>query len=418
MRKNLTKSYLIIVGLCSVIACSKPSKPNLAIGIWRATLKTQSGVEIPFNFEVIGSANKKIIKLMNSTDRFLIDDINVKDDSVFIHIPLFDSEIRTAIKGNSLSGNWIKHLADRNAIMKFDATANTKWRFFETNSPNKVNVSGKWSSLFIKTDTTKKDSTIAIGNFIQNKSHVSGTFLTSTGDYRFLEGTVTDNSIYLSGFDGSSAMLFIGKLTNDNTISEGKFYSGFSSIKTWQARKDENAQLPDAYSLTALKPGLKSIKFSFPDVNDNKISNTDSKFKNKVLIVQFLGSWCPNCMDEAAFLSEFHRKNNKLGVEIIGLAYERTNDPNKSKRAIGNLKKRFNVPYEILVTGVTNDTKEVVKSIPELASFSAFPTTLIIDKKGEVRKIHTGFSGPGTGKYYNEFVKEFEQTIKNLLAEK
>ena len=107
-----------------------------------------------------------------------------------------------------------------------------------------------------------------------------------------------------------------------------------------------------------------------------------------------------------------------LGVEIIGLAYERTNDPNKSKRAIGNLKNRFNVPYDILVTGVTNDTKEVVKSIPELASFSAFPTTLIIDKKGEVRKIHTGFSGPGTGKYYNEFVTEFEQTIKNLLAEK
>lgn len=355
---------------------------------------------------------------MNSTDRFLIDDINVKDDSVFIHIPLFDSEIRAAINGNSLSGNWIKHLADKNAIMKFDATPNTKWRFFETNSPSKVNVSGKWSSLFIKTDSTKKDSTIAIGNFIQNKSHVSGTFLTSTGDYRFLEGTVTDNAIYLSGFDGSSAMLFTGKLKNDSTISEGKFYSGFSSIKTWLARKDENAELPDAYSLTALKPGIKSIKFSFPDLNDNRISNIDSKFKNKVLIVQFLGSWCPNCMDETAFLSEFYRKNNKLGVEVIGLAYERTNDPIKSKRAISNLKKRFNVPYDILVTGVTNDTKEVVKSIPELASFSAFPTTLIIDKNGVVRKIHTGFSGPGTGKYYNEFVAEFEQTIKNLSAEK
>jgi peroxiredoxin len=53
-----------------------------------------------------------------------------------------------------------------------------------------------------------------------------------------------------------------------------------------------------------------------------------------------------------------------------------------------------------------------------LEKFMAFPTLMIIDKRGKIRKIHTGFSGPGTGTHYTEFVKEFENTIDGLLAEK
>ncbi|MDB5012081.1 MAG: TlpA family protein disulfide reductase [Daejeonella sp.] len=414
---NIQSIYCILVFTIffMITACSGPDKKELTNGIWRATLKTQSSVEIPFNFEVIDSVGKKVIKIINSTDRFLIDDVSFQDDSVVIHIPLFNSEIRAIVKDNSLSGDWIKHLANKDVRMKFDATANTKWRFFKTDSSSRINVEGKWSTLFIKSDAT--DTTVAIGNFIQNKSYISGTFLTPTGDYRFLEGTVSDHNIYLSGFDGSSAMLFTGKLKNDSIITNGKYYSGYSSIKNWQARKDKNAILPDAYALTSLKSGIKKINFSFPDLNNKKVSNNDSKFKNKVVIIQFLGSWCPNCMDETAYLCEFYKTNKKRDIEIIGLAYERTTDLEKSKRAVTNLKNRFHVPYDILLTGFTNNTKEVVKSIPELNSFMAFPTTLIIDKHGVVRKIHTGFSGPGTGEYYKDFVNEFEQTIKNLLAE-
>jgi len=52
-----------------------------------------------------------------------------------------------------------------------------------------------------------------------------------------------------------------------------------------------------------------------------------------------------------------------------------------------------------------------------LADFKGFPTTIIIDKKGEVRKIHTGFSGPGTGIYYTQFIDEFEKLTDKLLNE-
>ena len=78
---------------------------------------------------------------------------------------------------------------------------------------------------------------------------------------------------------------------------------------------------------------------------------------------------------------------------------------------------RFEVPYDMLITGYINDKKEVIKSLPMLNNFIAFPTLIIIDKKGIVNKIHTGFSGPGTGNHYTEFVQEFEKTIDDLLAE-
>ena len=130
-----------------------------------------------------------------------------------------------------------------------------------------------------------------------------------------------------------------------------------------------------------------------------------------------LGSWCPNCMDETSYLVNYYKKYHPKGVEIIGLAYERTTDLAKSKPTVQQLKNRFNIPYPLLITGHTPDLRDAQKSLPELGGFLGFPTTIIIDKKGDVRKIHTGFSGPGTGKYYTEFTEEFEKLTDNLLAE-
>jgi alkyl hydroperoxide reductase subunit AhpC len=122
-------------------------------------------------------------------------------------------------------------------------------------------------------------------------------------------------------------------------------------------------------------------------------------------------------MDESAYLSKFYDENKAKGVEVLGLAYERTTDFEKSKKSIERLKKRFNINYDLLITGFTNAKDEPAKSLPMLNQVMAFPTMIVIDKKGNVRKIHTGFSGPGTGVHYNEFKTEFEQLISGLLKE-
>jgi thiol-disulfide isomerase/thioredoxin len=406
--KNLFFTVLLALAVNLSFAQSQ-----LKTGIWRAALTNASGNELPFNFEIRNAAGKQLMTIINGAERFKVTDIKQKGDSVFIHMPLFNSEFKLKYQANTLKGKWIKHLGDKDALMDFTAVTGRSQRFLSAEKPA-FNISGRWSAVFGQGD--HKDTTV--GEFKQVGSKLTGTFLTTTGDYRFLEGTVSGDKLYLSTFDGGHAFLFTADIIGNHAITNGKYYSGYSGLDPWTAVRNENAKLPDAYSLTYLKKGYKKIDFSFPDIGGKKISLEDARFKNKVVIVQILGSWCPNCMDETSYLVNYYKKYHPKGVEIIGLAYERTNDFAKSVPTLKQLKTRFNITYPLLITGYTPNRGDPQKSLPMLADFKGFPTTIIIDKKGDVRKIHTGFSGPGTGKYYAEFVGEFEKLTDELIAEK
>ena len=390
------------------------AQSHLQTGMWRGALKTASGNEIPFNFKVSTVSGKQQLAIINGAERFKVTNVKQKGDSVFIQMPLFNSEFKLKVENGGLQGKWVKHLGDKDAQMVFSASSGTAWRFFKQAANPAFNVSGRWSAIF--DGNGRKDTTI--GEFKQVGAKITGTFLTTTGDYRYLEGTVTGNKLYLSTFDGGHAFLFTADITDNNTIANGKFYSGISGLDTWTALKNEKAALPDAYALTYLKPGIKKIAFTFRDINGNQVSLSDARFKNKVVIVQLLGSWCPNCMDETAYLINYYKKYHPKGVEIVGLAYERTTDFNRSKASLQQLKNKFNIPYPLLITGYTPAKGDPQKSLSALADFKGFPTTIIINKKGEVNKIHTGFNGPGTGVHYTEFTAEFEKLTNNLLAEK
>jgi peroxiredoxin len=131
-----------------------------------------------------------------------------------------------------------------------------------------------------------------------------------------------------------------------------------------------------------------------------------------------MGSWCPNCMDETAFLSEYYNKNKQRGVEIIALAYEYSTNWERSVKSLKKFQERYNVQYTVLNTEVTvNDSLRTEKTLPELTAIKFFPSSVILDKKGKVRKLDTGFNGPATGVHYDIYKKEFEETISNLLGE-
>lgn len=398
---------------CALILQVSFAQTKLKTGIWRGALKTASGTEIPFNFDVKDTAGKQQLFIINGTERFKVTDVTSKGDSVFIHMPLFNSEFKLKLDAGNLKGQWVKHLGERDATVEFAAEPNTDWRFIKAPDKPTFNIAGRWSA--VMGEGEGRDTTV--GEFKQDGNHLTGTFLTTTGDYRFLDGTVSGNKMYLSCFDGGHAYTFTATIKDAQTITEGKFYAGATAVQSWEAVKDENAKLPDAYSLTALKPGYKKIDFAFKDLNGKVVSLQDARYKNKVVIVQILGSWCPNCMDETAYMVNYYKKYQPKGVEVVGLAYERTKDFEQSKKALLQTKNRFNVSYPILITGYTSSRGEPAKSLPMLAKVVGFPTTIIIDKSGDVRKIHTGFNGPGTGEHYTEFISEFEKLTDDLLAE-
>lgn len=405
---------LLFLLIPALITLKTFAQSKLQTGTWRGTLKTASGNELPFNFVVSDIAGKQQIAIINGAERFKVTDIKSVGDSVFIHMPLFDSEFKLKQDAAGLYGKWIKHLGVRDAIMDFVATPNTAWRFFQNAPTSAYHISGRWTAIF--GEGADRDTTV--GEFKQDGAHLTGTFLTTTGDYRYLDGTVAGDSLYLSCFDGGHAFIFKAKINSNDSMTDGKMYSGISGVDSWIAVRNENAKLPDAYSLTFLKPGYKKISFRFKDINGREVSLSDARFKGKVVIVQILGSWCPNCMDETNYMvNNYYPKYHKKGVEVIGLAYERTTDFATSQRTLRQMKAHFNIPYPLLITGYTPGKGDPQKSLPMLADFKGFPTTIIIDKKGDVRKIHTGFSGPGTGEYYTQFIDEFQKLTDDLLAE-
>ncbi len=393
-------------------SCNKEVKRDLQNGMWRGYLINEFNQEIPFNFQVINNKNETSILIFNSNDTIKIDDVKTSNDSMNWVMPYFDSEFMIAVKDDSLVGRWTKHYPNKILNMPFKAKYNEHYRFIEKHEPTN-DINGTWDSQFISSD--KKDTSIAIADLKNTHDKLIGTFLSTTGDYRFLEGNISSNKINLSTFDGSHVYLFTAELSGDKIIN-GKFYSGPKSLETWTANFNPNAQLANVDSLTFLKPGIQKINFAFPDLENNIVSLSDKAYQNKVVILQIMGSWCPNCLDESKYLTNIFKTYEKRDLSIIGLCYERSDDVKIASKNILNFKKRIGIKYPLLIAG-TNQKGKVNESLPMLKNFIAFPTLIIIDKKGIVRKIHTGYSGPATGKFYEEFQKEFIHTIEKYLNE-
>ncbi len=412
----------------------------LTPGPWRGELAAQ-GQKIPFLFEVKTEAGKPVVYLinkgLNGEERLRCDEIAAAGDSATIRMHVFDAALVVRADGkDKLKGTWVKYDSKTPYRVPLVATAGAQPLFKGADAKNAANFTGTWAVTF--EDKENKSSYPAVGVFKQNGTEVVGTFLTTTGDYRYLSGQSLGGSMWLSTFDGSHAFLFKSERFPDskvttvsvatgipNALAEkdyssamgGDFYSGKSGHETWHAELDPKAKLPDADTLTYLKKGESRLNFKFPSlVKGSTISPTDAKYRGKVVVLQVLGSWCPNCMDESRFLAPWYEQNKARGVEVIGLGYERMADYDQAAARLKQMKERLNMGYDVAVAGVANKDS-VAKSMPQLAKFLAFPTTIFLDKKGVVRSIHTGFSGPGTGQYYEEEKAHFNRTVDKLLKE-
>ena len=413
--KNKTKLYKIFILnilLFSVLSNMQGQSTSLLKpGFWQGKLIRNDKQEIPFTFLI---EKKNTLYLVNASEKILVDDIKKRGDSIEIHFPFFGAGL--VIKKNTphfLQGYYFKKQPDKNTFIPFEAVYGDKKLISNTNS---TNITGIWEVSFENKNGIEK----GVANFSQNSDgKVTGSFLTITGDYRFLAGFVKNDTLQISGFDGGFASYFTANFKNDSTLINGKFYFGASSITNWSAIKNESATLPDEYNYSHLKAGESSLNFSFLSMDGKKISIQDAQYKGKVVIIQILGSWCPNCMDETSFLVDYYNKNKKRGVEVIGLAFEKTTNFEEAKKELSYFKKRFNPSYPILITGVTpSDPLRVEKTLPQIDKIAAFPTTIFINKKGEVTKIHTGYNGPGTGKFYTSFKLAFNKLVDEMLAEK
>ena len=401
----MKKFHLLTLLLAGLFFFSCGSKNHLTPGIWRAVLLTEQSVEIPFNFALELSPTDTLLYIITGADRYKVKDIKMVGDSLFIDLPLFSARFALLLENGRLNGNFIRS----SYVMPVTMVPGEADRFKVAKGDISLAV-GRW----LVSLNTRNGIREIIGEFEEHDGKVTGSFLTPTGDYRFFEGTVSnENKLMISSFDGSFVRLFTADINGDR-LDNVKMYSGNSGLEEGSAVKRPDVELPDAYAVTGLKKGYKTLGFSFPNLQGMPVSLGDERFKNKVVVLQISGSWCPNCLDESRFLMEMYHKYAPE-VDMLCLAFERAADYEEAKTEALKLVETAAIEYDLLLSGY--NTSGVQTALPELDNFKSFPTTIIVDKKGEVRQIHSGFSGPGTGIHYRNFVKEFEEFINKLLAE-
>ena len=388
---------------------------NLPMGSWLGVIRIDSAItdmDLPFNMVYEKNIEIEVMYVLNADETIFITEFDRVGDTVFMKFPVFSGEIVALYRHDSLVGRYYPKGREAGTSYAFYAVPGVEDRFPWHPEEPEAEVTGRWR--FIE-NPGSPDSAVMVGEFTQEEGRVTGTILSPTGDYRYLDGKVSGNRFMLSAIDGAHNLILTAEISPDGTLENGKFMGSPGWKSTWRAERDEDASIPRGDFLIRLKPDAKPFTFSFPDINGDTVSLADARYKDKVVIVQAVGTWCPNCMDEALFYRDIYSEYKDQGLEIIALSFE-----DKTFESSVPKMKRFveqtAVGYPFLYAGPRG--RESIRNVLyPFEGIMAYPTTVFIDKKGKIRKVETGFSGPGTGEHYNRYVDETRMLIEEMLKE-
>ena len=245
----------------SDVPLSVPFAEGLEPGPWRVVLASPGG-PLPFRLDVAADGT---VHLVNGTERIPVPEVEATSaGTVSLELPHYDSRLEGATAGGVWQGEWVKRAsgADSWTRMTFRAERGDAPRFApEPGTAPSGAVDGRWRVEFESSDEP------AIGVFeTLADGTLAGTFLTTTGDYRYLAGTFAGDRLRLSVFDGAHAFLFDARLGAEGELS-GDFWSRDTWHETWTST---SATIRCPPSRTCLRPnnlerrrvGLDDLVFS------------------------------------------------------------------------------------------------------------------------------------------------------------
>ena len=123
-----------------------------------------------------------------------------------------------------------------------------------------------------------------------------------------------------------------------------------------------------------------------------------SKLKGQVVMINFWASWCGPCRQEFPILDSMYRKYRPMGFTLLGVNVE----PDMKDAEEKFLSKIQPVSFPLLM-----DTRNAVS---QLYGVNAMPSTVLVDRKGNVRWLHRGYKPGDENEYLNQ--------VRALLREK
>ena len=295
-----------------------PEAVNVPSTIYEGDAKILDYFELPFNMEVSYEADDMKVFIVNGEERIPVNNIHFErdkssaKDTLLLGFPEYDTRITAFYEDNFIEGNWFVDYKEGYSIPILIQFGQFH-RFIDHPVDNTYDFSGQWDVIF--EFDNPEDSYPAKGEFKQNGNSLSGTFLTETGDYRYLDGNAYGDKLRLSVFDGSHAFLFSGSVSQDTIY--GEFRSGKHYKSNWIATKSTKGNnLKDPYQMTKMNDGAKA-NFSLKNTISEVVSLSDANYTDKVKIINIMGTWCPNCKDEIEYLKKIQKAYPDIELSLI-----------------------------------------------------------------------------------------------------
>jgi thiol-disulfide isomerase/thioredoxin len=220
------------------------------------------------------------------------------------------------------------------------------------------------------------------------------------GDLRYLVGQHGREFLELSTFDGAHAYLVRAKLLEDGTL-EGTWAYPELWYDDFTAKKVESVSNFEL-NRASLKKGKQGVSLA-----------ALKAMKGKPVVLDLFGTWCPACLDSTPFLVEMHKKYSKQGIQFLSVAYELAEDSEENKKRVANYASEFGVEWPIEIVHVTDG--DLLGAIPAEIQSSGFPILVLIDAKGQVRQLQTGFVSDALANESQEHEAMLDKQIAALL---
>jgi thiol-disulfide isomerase/thioredoxin len=380
-------------------------------GMWAGTVTIGENKQLPFHLFLDLNPAAPAGYFLNGTEQTSIPEIRFHGDSLSFIFSEYSSAMHGMWDGKELRGTFFRYRTDTSSN-EFSATPKDiiKGNNVPATSTGLL-LAGKFQVYVADVKGIDSSST---ANFWMKNDSIFGTLIAPDGDYGLLAGMQAGSTATLTRFTGWQA--FILELEQQGTHWNGSLYarSGKPMAFTLVPRPVSMSEPRPAY-ITTLKDFKKPFTFYGTTSTGKVVTSEDSSLRKKALLIDIMGTWCHNCLDAAPLLQQIYSAFGKVGLEIIGLAFEISDNPEAAKRNLALFQKRFGITYTIIFCGSTNEANVELKLRSQLHNFYAYPTTIFVDKKGVVKKIHVGFNGPGTGEEYQQQVQQYYETVKQIM---
>jgi thiol-disulfide isomerase/thioredoxin len=404
----MRKLFIATLFLAAPLFLSMTARAQSIAGMWDATINFND-TEIPFKMGISGEGANVKGWFFNGDDKEISNSGKLENGALELDFDSYLAKLNATVKNGVIEGEYGPILKKMYKVRATRATG--KPAITGGSAPS---ISGQWDLEGVASSKGEKTWRMVLR---QSGSEISGAVLRVDGDTGTLTGSFKDGKFVLSHFSGSRPALLILKPASDGTLDVSlSGLHGFSEMKAVRPAEARAKGLPeptDADLHTTVKDPKAPFAFSFPDLNGNVVSNTDPRFRGKVVLINITGSWCPNCHDEAPFLAALYNKYHDQGLEVVALSFEEADqltNPTRLKAFI----KEYGIKYTVLLGGETDSAKA---KLTQAVNWDAWPTTFFVGRDGLVRGAHAGFPSPGSGELYKQEKDEFVAKVEKLLAE-